>query len=72
MHQTGAQCKIKRYKNSSAWEHTEGKGFHRMNNSLSQWFHNPAELEDDLRILKSLKKGKTTYLEVWFSWGSPT
>lgn len=43
----------------------EGKGFHRMNNRLSQRFHNPAELEDDLRILKSLRKGETTYLEVW-------
>lgn len=29
-------------------------------------FHNgPAEQEEDLKILKSLRKGETTYLAVW-------
>lgn len=38
-----------------------------MNNKLSQWFHNPAELQDDLRILKPLRKGETTSLKFGFS-----
>lgn len=57
-------CKTKRYKVQFRLSaHSERE--HTFTERIIGFHNGPAEQEDDLKILKSLRKGETTYLAVW-------